>query len=86
MEASGPSFIAPFRYGQAIQSAKKNQYRWLQDPVEITKEERLKASKKRQESPTQVISIVDLRLGAKRNASKLDYSRLTNQKRTYFRF
>ena len=37
-----------------MQCAKKNQYKWLHEPVEVNKEERAKILKKRQESPTQV--------------------------------
>jgi len=44
-------------YKSAMQCAKKNQYKWLHEPVEVNKEERAKILKKRQESPTQETGI-----------------------------
>ena len=45
-----------------MQSAKKNQYKWLHEPIEVSKEERAKMLKKRQESPTQVSFNLNLRV------------------------
>ncbi len=37
-----------------MESLRKNPYKWLPDQIEVNREERIKALKKRQESPTQV--------------------------------
>eukprot|EP00795_Rhopilema_esculentum_P000965 gene966-10731_t len=47
-------------YRDAIETAKKNQYKWLQEQVEVNREERIRAMKKRQESPTQETGIDDV--------------------------
>eukprot|EP00794_Sanderia_malayensis_P007344 gene7344-8164_t len=47
-------------YKELVDSFKKNPYRWLPEQVEVNKEERLKALKKRQESPTQETGINDV--------------------------
>ncbi len=43
-----------FSYKNAMESLRKNPYKWLPDQIEVNREERIKALKKRQESPTQV--------------------------------
>eukprot|EP00112_Aurelia_sp_Birch-Aquarium-sp1_P005957 Seg167.1 transcript_id=Seg167.1/GoldUCD/mRNA.D3Y31 product="Protein FAM47E" protein_id=Seg167.1/GoldUCD/D3Y31 len=44
-------------YKDAIEGVSKKQYKWLQEQVEVNREERIKTLKKRQESPTQETGI-----------------------------
>ena len=49
-----------FSYKDAMEGVSKKQYKWLQEQVEVNREERIKALKKRQESPTQVCFVCSL--------------------------